>query len=83
MTGSDVEVEAVLLVDEKTVTLKRSLHEVWKKISGSAQPIYTGDETLVWIDEVPVKLVKNTSPTSSRLPATKIPSSCWLFTALS
>ena len=62
VTGSDVEVEAVLLVDEKTVTLKRSLHEVWKKISGSAQPIYTGDETLVWIDEVPVKLVKEYQP---------------------
>ena len=61
-TGTDTEVEAMLDVDGKPVKLRRVLHEKWKVTPGSADPIYAGDETLCYIDEVPVKLEKDYQP---------------------
>lgn len=61
-TGTDTEVEAMLDVDGKTVKLRRVLHEKWKVTPGSADPIYAGDETLCYIDDVPVKLEKDYQP---------------------
>ncbi len=61
-TGTDTEVEALLLVDDRKVKLKRVLHEKWKATPGSATPVYIGDETLCWIDDVPVALEKEYKP---------------------
>lgn len=61
-TGADTEVEAVLRADGKTITLKRVRHEKWQQKPGSPAPIYQGDETLCWIDDVPVKLEKDYQP---------------------
>ena len=61
-TGTDTEVEAMLDVDGKPVKLRRVLHEKWKIMPGSADPLYVGDETLCYIDDVPVKLEKDYQP---------------------
>lgn len=61
-TGTDTKVEALLLVDGKEVLLRRVLHEKWKAAPGQAEPVYMGDETLCWIDDVPVPLEKEYKP---------------------
>lgn len=61
-TGTDTTVEAVLNVDGKIVTLRRTMHEKWQQKPGNLDPIYQGDETLCWIDDVPVKLEKDYKP---------------------
>ena len=61
-TGTDTEVEALLLVDGKEVLLRRVLHEIWKPTPGAAEPVYSRDETLCFIDDVPVKLEKEYQP---------------------
>ena len=61
-TGTDTEVEATIIVDGKTVRLRRARHEKWVQRPGNPAPIYQGDETLCWIDDVPVKLEKDYQP---------------------
>lgn len=61
-TGTDTEVEALLLVDGKETKLRRVLHEKWKATPGQAQPVYMGDETLCFIDDVPAALEKEYKP---------------------
>lgn len=48
-------VEAVLSVDGKPLTLKKSLAEKWVKRRGSAKATFTGHSTDLTIDGVPVK----------------------------
>lgn len=60
--GVDTEVECEMLSDGKTVKLKRALHEKYRTLPGSTDPIYAGVETLCWIDDVPVKLEKEYQP---------------------
>lgn len=66
ISGQDVEVEACLEVDGKRITLRRVLHEVWARRNGT-ESAYDHDETLVWIDDVPVKLEKEYVPYISKL----------------
>lgn len=61
-TGTDTTVEATLNVDGKLVTLRRTMHEKWQQKPGNPDPVYQGDETLCWIDDVPVKLEKDYKP---------------------
>ena len=61
-TGTDTEVEALLLVDGKEVRLRRVLHEKWRAMPGQAQPVYAGDETQCFIDNVPSALEKEYKP---------------------
>ena len=61
-TGTDTEVEVLLLVDGKETLLRRVLHEKWKAAPGQAEPIYMGDETLCYIDDVPTALEKEYKP---------------------
>lgn len=53
----DVSVELTLLgVEEKPVTLKRTLRENWVKPSGETEEVYKGNTTIYEIDDVPVKM---------------------------
>lgn len=61
-TGTDTEVEATIIVDGKVIRLRRVRHEKWVQRPGNPAPIYQGDETLCWIDDVPVKLEKDYQP---------------------
>lgn len=61
-TGADTEVEVMLLVDGKETKLRRVLHEKWKAAPGKAEPVYMGDETLCYIDDVPAALEKEYKP---------------------
>ena len=61
-TGTDTEVEVLLLVDGKETLLRRVLHEKWKAAPGQAEPVYMGDETLCYIDDVPAALEKEYKP---------------------
>ena len=61
-TGTDTEVAADIDVDGKIVRLRRVLHEKWRAAPGGAAPVYVGDETLCYIDEVPVALEKEYKP---------------------
>lgn len=61
-TGSDTEVAAILTVDGKVIRLRRAMHEKWVQRPGNPAPIYQGDETQCWIDDVPVKLEKEYKP---------------------
>lgn len=49
------EVEAVLSVDGKKVTLRKLLKEIWTKPRGKAQQVFDGHTTDYWINEEPVK----------------------------
>lgn len=62
VSGVDTEVTATLLVDGAMVTLRKVLHEQWRKVAGSAEPIYVADETLCWVDDVPKKVDKEYLP---------------------
>lgn len=51
----EVEVEAVLLVDGKEVTLKKLLTEKWTKKRGSREESFTGHETKCFLNGLEVK----------------------------
>ena len=53
--GLDHEVEAVLAVSGKNLTLKKTYKEKWTKRRGSAQAEFTGHTTDYYIDGVPAK----------------------------
>jgi len=48
-------VEAVLQVDGKLITLKKTLTEKWTKKRGEAEKQFTGHQTEYWVNDVPVK----------------------------
>jgi DNA repair protein SbcC/Rad50 len=52
----DVEVEGELLVDDQPVTLKRIFREKWLKKRGSITAEFSGHETILYFNEVPVSL---------------------------
>lgn len=60
--GMESDVRAVLTVDGKDITLRRQWHEVWSKDAETGAKVYSRDETLCWIDDVPVKLEKEYAP---------------------
>lgn len=49
------EVEAVIMVDDKTVTLRRTLKEKWTTRRGSSEAEFTGNETLYHWNDVPIQ----------------------------
>ncbi len=51
----DVEVEAVLLYNEKKITLLRRFTEKWTKQRGTATKDFTGHTTVYFIDEIPIQ----------------------------
>lgn len=51
----ETEVEAVLDVDGKTITLMKRYYEKWTKKHGSARAEFTGNTVDCFIDDVPVK----------------------------
>lgn len=53
--GLEHEVFAVLLVDDKELSLRKIYKEKWTKRRGEAERILTGHETNYWVDDVPVK----------------------------
>ncbi len=52
----DVEVEGTLMVDHQELTLKRVFWEKWVKKRGSATSEFSGHETILYFNEVPVSL---------------------------
>ena len=60
--GLESDVRAVLTVDGREIELRRQWHEVWSKDPASGEKVYSRDETLCWIDGVPVKLEKEYTP---------------------
>jgi exonuclease SbcC len=53
--GIEHTVEAVLQVDGKLITLKKTLTEKWTKKRGEAEKQFTGHQTEYWVNDVPVK----------------------------
>ena len=53
--GLEHTVEAVLQVDGKLVTLRKTLTEKWTKKRGEAEKQFTGHQTEYWVNDVPVK----------------------------
>jgi hypothetical protein len=51
----DTEVEGVLIIDGRTVTLKKVLKEKWVKKRGEVDAELKGTETLYYMDDVPLK----------------------------
>lgn len=49
----DHEVTGILLIDGVMVTLKRTLREKWVKQRGSSEQVFTGNETLYFVNDVP------------------------------
>jgi len=49
------EVEAVLTIDGKKVTLRKLLKEIWTKPRGKSQQVFDGHTTDYWINEEPFK----------------------------
>ncbi len=54
----DHEVTAILLVNEKEITLKKSYKETWTKKRGDSKTNLTGHTTDYFINEVPVKMAE-------------------------
>ncbi|MCR6112730.1 AAA family ATPase [Bacillus sp. A301a_S52] len=52
--GLDHEVSGVFLVDDQSLTLKKTLKEKWTKKRGSAHKEFTGHNTKYHIDDVPI-----------------------------
>lgn len=52
---TDVEVEAIFVVDGNTVTAKKVLSEKWTTKKGEATPVFTGNEKSYFWNEVPIK----------------------------
>jgi len=53
--GLEHTVEAVLRVNGKLVTLKKTLTEKWTKKRGESEKQFTGHQTEHWVNDVPVK----------------------------
>lgn len=53
--GLEHTVEAVLQVDGKLITLKKTLTEKWTKKRGESEKQFTGHQTEYWANDVPVK----------------------------
>lgn len=51
----DHEVSAVILVNGKPIELKRILREKWQKPRGAEEPVFNGNETLYYWNDVPLK----------------------------
>ncbi|MDR0905811.1 MAG: AAA family ATPase [Oscillospiraceae bacterium] len=49
------EVEAVVTIDGRDVTLRKLLREKWEKKRGESQQVFSGHTTDYWIDDVPTK----------------------------
>lgn len=65
----DVSVELTLLgVEEKPVTLRRTLRENWVKPSGETAEVYKGNTTIYEIDDVPAKMSDYNSYIAAILP---------------
>lgn len=56
--GKEPIVEAELVIDHKTVTLRRELKEVWSTVKGRLEKERKSDKTKYYIDGVPVKTQK-------------------------
>lgn len=50
----DVEVEYTLLIDGVQTVIKRVLREKWETKRGSTEPAFKGNETIYFIDDVPL-----------------------------
>lgn len=55
VSGVDHEVSAVLLIDGKSIELKKIYVEKWTKKRGSAKPVFSGHTTEYHVNGVPVK----------------------------
>ncbi|MFP3421479.1 AAA family ATPase [Bacillus sp. SIMBA_154] len=55
VSGIDHEVSAVLLIDGKSVELKKVYSEKWIKKRGSAKQVFSGHTTDYYVNDVPVK----------------------------
>ena len=65
----DVSVELTLLgVEEKPVTLRRTLRENWVKPNGETEEVYKGNTTIYEIDDVPTKMSEYNSYIAAILP---------------
>lgn len=53
--GLDHEVIGILSINGKLLTLQKTYREIWTKKRGEADKKLTGNETLYYIDDVPVK----------------------------
>ncbi|AVR47221.1 hypothetical protein C7S20_19280 [Christiangramia fulva] len=49
------EVEGLLLINDKPVTLRRVLREKWNKPRGQAEAVFNGNETLFYWNDVPMQ----------------------------
>ncbi|MFD1466497.1 AAA family ATPase [Lapidilactobacillus mulanensis] len=54
--GLEPEVVATIAVDDKSITLKRVLTEVWTKPAGKLEKVRKPDKTVLYIDDVPQKV---------------------------
>lgn len=50
------EVNAILLVGDEEITIKKILKEKWPKIKGQLEPQFAGNETLYYWNEVPMTM---------------------------
>ncbi|WP_163215838.1 ATP-binding protein [Clostridium thermarum] len=53
--GLDHEVSGVLTIDGREICLRKVLREKWAKRKGETTKIFSGNETIYYIDEIPVK----------------------------
>lgn len=51
----DSEVSAIIDVDGRVMSLKRVLHQKWVRRRGSSEEMFDGDETLFYMNDVPLK----------------------------
>jgi DNA repair exonuclease SbcCD ATPase subunit len=56
LNRADHEVQAVLDVDGRTITLKKIYREIWTKKRGNASAEFTGNEAVYYWDDVPLKM---------------------------
>lgn len=61
LSRAEHEVEGMLLVDGRHVTLRKVFHEVWTKPRGKAVEEFKGNITEYFIDELPVKASEYTA----------------------
>lgn len=54
--GLEHSVEAVILIDGREITLKKTYSENWQKKRGSAHAVFTGHSSSYWINGVPCQL---------------------------
>lgn len=63
--GLEHEVSGMLTVEGREITLRKVLREKWAKRKGETTKIFTGNETLYYIDEIPVKQSEFSSKVNS------------------